>query len=78
MIRYNEKILAPTQVIQIAIKESGKSCYQISKESGLTKNSLKRWENGECLPSADTFEAILDYMGYDLKLVKRGEKNWIR
>ena len=77
-MKYDGKLLTPTQVIQIAIKESGKSCYQISKESGLTKNSLKRWENGECLPSADTFEAILDYMGYDLKLVKRGEKNWIR
>ena len=58
MIRYNEKILAPTQVIQIAIKESGKSCYQISKESGLTKNSLKRWENGECLPQILLLENV--------------------
>lgn len=77
MIRYDGKLLEPSQVIQLVVEESGKSCFKISNEIGLTKNTLKRWAKGESQPSAISFDEFLDSMGYDLKLVKRGKANGI-
>lgn len=77
MIRYDGKLLEPSQVIQVVVKESGKSCYRLTNEIGLTKNSLERWTKGESQPSVISFDEFLDSMGYDLRLVKRGKANGI-
>jgi len=57
--------------IRVIIKKRGISLYQISKDLGISWESLYRSLLNEANPKWNTTKKILDYLGYDLKLIKK-------
>lgn len=49
-----------------AIKESGLTCYAISKRSGVAESALSRFMSGERSLSLDTVERLADVLGAEL------------
>lgn len=57
--------------IRAIIKKEGISLYQIAKDLGITWESLYRSLLNGANPEWKTIEKLLDYLGYDFRLVKR-------
>ena len=43
----------------------------ISRESGVEERIVRRWRNGQFAPNIFCLEAILDVLGYELKVEKK-------
>ena len=54
-----------------AILGGGVSRYRISKDTGIGEASLSLFVNGKRSIGVDRVEVILDYLGYDIQVVKR-------
>ena len=61
------------KAIKEIIKKKGTSRYRISKDLGVDEASLHRSLMDGGNPEWKTVELLLDYLGYDFKLVKRKE-----
>ncbi|MEN6307994.1 MAG: hypothetical protein ABFD91_09590 [Anaerohalosphaeraceae bacterium] len=62
------------ETIRKEIKCSGKTRAQISRESRVSEAQLHRlMEKGKTL-SAETFEVLLEYFGYELHKAKGGKR----
>ena len=55
------------------MEESGLSGEQLMKKAGRTPSSLSAWRSGLAFPSFPAFIECLDVMGYELKIVKKGD-----
>jgi predicted XRE-type DNA-binding protein len=53
------------------IEESGETRYAISKATGITQVQLCRLMAGDVGLSLDRLEALLQHLGYQIKLQKR-------
>ena len=61
------------KAIKEIIKKKGTSRYRISKDLGIDEASLHRSLMDSGNPEWKTIEILLDYLGYDFRLVKRKE-----
>ena len=61
------------KAIKEIIKKKGTSRYRISKDLSIDEASLHRSLMDGGNPEWKTIEILLDYLGYDFKLVKRKE-----
>jgi transcriptional regulator with XRE-family HTH domain len=62
-----------TDVLKVAIEESGLTQYRIAKDTGIPATSLMRFMRGETSLRFDKVDVLADYLG--LELVKqRGAK----
>lgn len=62
-----------TEQIQEAIEASGVSAYRVAKDTGLPKSTLTNVAKGKSITTA-VAEKIMDYIGYEAVVRKRGSE----
>ncbi len=45
------------------LKETGKTSYQVSKDTGIGENTLSNWKTGRSKPKVDKLKKLADYFG---------------
>jgi hypothetical protein len=45
----------------------------VARAAGFSRNDIRRWEDGQHVPSVLNFQAVINALGYELRLVKRDE-----
>lgn len=65
-------IMTITEQIQEAIEASKTTAYRIAKDTGLSKGTLSNVSKGRVI-TTDVAEKILDYIGYEAVIRKKGE-----
>lgn len=45
------------------LKKSGKTSYQVSKDTGIGENTLSYWKSGRSNPKIDKLMILADYFG---------------
>jgi transcriptional regulator with XRE-family HTH domain len=51
----------------------GLSLNQVARAAGFSRNDIRRWEHGQHVPSVLNFQAVINALGYELRLVRRDE-----
>jgi transcriptional regulator with XRE-family HTH domain len=51
----------------------GLSLNQVAHAAGFSRNDIRRWESGQHVPSVLKFLAVIDALGYELRLVQRND-----
>ena len=54
-------------------ERKGVKRYVMSELCGLNHNAVRRYENGESIPSAEALDAMADYLGVSMQYLWRGE-----
>jgi transcriptional regulator with XRE-family HTH domain len=49
----------------------GLSVCQVARTAGFTQNDVRRWEAGGVTPSVLNFQAVVNALGYEVRLVRR-------
>jgi hypothetical protein len=49
------------------LTKTGKTSYQVSKETGISQAILSYWKSGRSVPKADKLKILADYFGVDIK-----------
>lgn len=57
------------------LKNSGKTSYQVSKDTGIGENTLSQWKNGRSTPKIDKLKVIADYFGVSIEYFLEDTKN---
>lgn len=45
------------------LRKTGKTSYQVSKDTGIGQNTLSDWKSGRSKPKADKLKILADYFG---------------
>lgn len=45
------------------LKQTGKTSYQVSKDTGIGQNTLSGWKSGRSKPKVDKLQILADYFG---------------
>ena len=45
------------------LKETGKTSYQVSKETGIGQNTLSNWKTGRSQPKVEKLQILANYFG---------------
>ena len=48
------------------LKKTGKTSYQVSKDTGIGQNTLSNWKTGRSKPKAEKLKILADYFGVDV------------
>lgn len=48
------------------LKKTGKSSYQVSKDTGIAQPVFSSWKSGRSKPKADKLKILADYFGVDI------------
>ena len=56
------------------IKHRRLSHTDVAKEAKVDPRSMRRWRDGDAVPSLDALERILDVLGFELVVRPHGEK----
>ncbi len=49
------------------LKSTGKTSYQVSKDTGIGQNTLSNWKTGRSKPKLDKLKILADYFGVKLE-----------
>ena len=45
------------------LKQTGKTSYQVSKDTGIGENTLSQWKSGRSKPKVDKLQILANYFG---------------
>lgn len=45
------------------LRETGKTSYQVSKDTGIAQSTLADWKSGKSKPKLDKLQKLADYFG---------------
>mgnify|MGYP002580162296 FL=1 len=45
------------------LKKTGKTSYQVSKDTGIGQNTLSNWKTGRSKPKREKIKILADYFG---------------
>ena len=62
-----------TEALKGIIEKEGKTVYRVAKDIGVDFSSLYRALGEEGNLGAKTIDKIMDYLGYEVKFIKRKE-----
>ena len=48
------------------LKKTGKTSYQVSKDTGIGQNTLSNWKTGRSRPKVEKLKILADYFGVDV------------
>ena len=49
------------------LKKTGKTSYQVSKDTGIGQNTLSNWKTGRSKPKVEKLKILADYFGVDVR-----------
>ena len=49
------------------LRSTGKTSYQVSKDTGIGQNTLSNWKTGRSKPKLDKLKILADYFGVKLE-----------
>ena len=49
------------------LKKTGKTSYQVSKDTGIGENTLSYWKSGRSNPKIDKLKILADYFGVSIE-----------
>lgn len=67
-------MLPVSDVLYCVRNYSGLSQRELSMRSNLSTAKISRYESGECKPSIFNFIHILNVCGFDIQIIKHGDK----
>jgi transcriptional regulator with XRE-family HTH domain len=53
------------------IDQQPESDFMLSVHIGTSHQTISQWRNGHASPRLDIFQAVLNYLGYELKIVRK-------
>ena len=48
------------------LRKTGKTSYQVSKDTGIGENVFSYWKSGRSKPKVDKLKILADYFGVDV------------
>lgn len=48
------------------LEKTGKTSYQVSKDTGIAENIFSYWKNGRSTPKVDKLQKLAKYFGVDI------------
>lgn len=48
------------------LRRTGKTSYQVSKETGIGQNTLSNWKTGRSKPKVEKLKILADYFGVEV------------
>ena len=48
------------------LRKTGKTSYQVSKDTGIGENTLSNWKTGRSKPKVDKLKILADYFGVEV------------
>lgn len=51
----------------LLLEKTGKTSYQVSKDTGVAQNTLSNWKTGRSNPKADKLKILADYFGVTIE-----------
>jgi transcriptional regulator with XRE-family HTH domain len=63
----------PLEELRRIRQKRGLSLNQVARAAGFSPNDVRRWEHGLHVPSVLNFLAVINALGYEVRLVKRDE-----
>lgn len=54
------------ETFETLLEKTGKTSYQVSKDTGVGENVLSYWKNGRSVPKVDKLKVLADYFGVDI------------
>lgn len=48
------------------LKKTGKTSYQVSKDTGIAQSTLSDWKSGRSKPKVEKLKILADYFGVDV------------
>lgn len=49
------------------LKNTGKSSYQVSKDTGICESTLSQWKSGRSIPKVDKLKILAEYFGVKIE-----------
>ena len=49
------------------LEKTGKTAYQVSKDTGIPQNTFTHWKQGRSNPKADKLKILADYFGVTIE-----------
>jgi len=68
------KLRSATRLLKDIRTEQGMSAQEVADASGVHRNTIYRIESGRWSASVVVFERILDALGYELDVMKKGSQ----
>lgn len=59
--------------IKRIVDDAGLTLYELERDADVSRAMLSRYFNGKVAMSIKTLDKLLEYLGYELTLKKRGE-----
>lgn len=57
------------------LKKTGKTSYQVSKDTGIGQNTLSDWKSGRSKPKVDKLQKLAAYFGVTVNYFLQEEKD---
>lgn len=57
------------------LKQTGKTSYQVSKDTGIAQSVLSEWKSGRSKPKVDKLQKLAAYFGVTVNYFLQEEKN---
>lgn len=57
------------------LKKTGKTSYQVSKDTGIGQNTLSGWKSGRSKPKVDKLQKLAAYFGVTVNYFLQEEKD---
>ena len=57
----------------LLLEKTGKTSYQVSKDTGIAQNTLSNWKTGRSNPKVDKLKILADYFGVTIEYFLDGE-----
>ncbi|MGN7760490.1 helix-turn-helix domain-containing protein [Paenibacillus sp. 22594] len=58
------------------LEQSGKTPYQVSKETGISTATLSNWKQGNYKPKTDKLKILADYFGVTVDYFLQGNQKF--
>tara|TARA_R110000822_G_scaffold28740_1_gene85162 strand:- start:99 stop:296 length:198 start_codon:yes stop_codon:yes gene_type:complete len=64
-------IVSIVSIIEELQKEQGIRWKELSRQSGVSVNTIHNWKQRRGSPSMDSVEQVLEVLGYELEVIKK-------
>ncbi len=65
--RYMKGVIHLYKKYEELLKKTGKTSYQVSKDTGIGENTLSYWKSGRSKPKVEKLMILADYFGVSIE-----------